>query len=198
MLENNPSEVELKTGSSNTSSTKDVLNEFKPTARHLKTALMSYFRYRRQFVAGDEVESGAEGETCDVLVLDKEGYAIDIEVKISKGDLWQGEAKKKKHSVYLSASLGGPTNTANLFYICVPTLLVEDAKKWVKETNSKYGVIEFLTAAYPPYGRGWEHLVKIRKQAKMLHDKINVKWNRVLLRRLSSCVTTMYQGKFNV
>jgi len=171
---------------------------FKPGARHLKTALMSYFRFRRQYVAADECDCGCANETCDVLVLDKEGYAIDVEVKISKADLWTGEGRKKKHGIYKSSSENGPTNTPNFFYVCVPSELIDEAKKWVKEINPKYGIIEFLTSSYPPYGRGWEHMTSIRKQAKILHDKINVKWNRILLKRLSSAMCGVYQNQCSV
>ena len=144
-------------------------------------------------MAADEVDCGTEGESCDILVLDKEGFAYDIEVKISKADLWTGEGKKKKHEVYKRSSEGGATNTPNFFYICVPSVLVDEAKKWVKEKNPKYGIIEFTSGWMS--GRGWERLTCIRKKAKLLHDKINVKWNRILLRRLSSTVATVYQDR---
>lgn len=170
-------------------------SKFKPTSEHLKTALLSYFRFRRQMLAGDEVKSGADWETCDVMVIDKNGYSSDIEVKISKGDLWQGEAKKQKHTIYKSSSLDQAAKTVNYFYICVPSLLMEEAKLWVKEINPRYGIIEFLTSKYPPYGRGWEKMVAIRKQAKILHDKINPKWSHILLRRLSSARAMEFQSR---
>lgn len=141
------------------------------------------------------MKCGAAWETCDILVLDKKGYAIDIEVKLSKQDLWQGEAKKKKHQVYLDSCSPKITQTPNFFYVCVPTALVEEAKSWVGQGNPRYGVIEFCTNTYPWFGRGWEHGVCIRKQAKALHLRILAKWSTVLLRRLSSTVATMYQTR---
>ena len=160
---------------------------------HLKTALLSYFRYRRQWVCGDEVDCGTANESCDVLVLDNDGFATDIEVKINKADLWTGEGKKQKHSIYKLSSEGGATNTPNFFYICVPSILLDEAKKWVAATNPKYGIIEF-TNGYMG-GRGWERLTRICKRPKLLHDKINVKWNRILLRRLSSAMCVVYQDR---
>jgi hypothetical protein len=160
---------------------------FKPTAKHLKTALMSYFRYKRQFVAGDEVRD------CDVVAIDKKQMVYDIEVKISKSDLWQGEAKKGKHKNYVEHT--GKWFTPNFFYVCVPTELVEEAEKWVTKTNKNYGVIEFITNIYPnkTSRRFWEELVVIRRRAKPLTDNIKAKWSEALVRRLSSALTTRYQ-----
>jgi len=157
---------------------------------HLKTALMSYFRYKRQFCCGDEVRD------CDVVVIDKEGWVYDIEVKISKADLWTGEAKKSKHKEYIEQI--GRWTTPNYFYVCVPTVLLEEAKKWVKTVNPNYGIIEFtsenFTSKYHS-NRYWEQSTYIRKKAKPLHNRVITRWQEVLLRRLSSAMTTVYQSR---
>ena len=76
------------------------------------------------------------------MAISKNDIIIEVEVKITKSDLWKGEAKKPKHKFYKN-----PNNhyyhVPNKFYICVPTILIEEAKKWVEATNNKYGIINY-------------------------------------------------------
>ena len=163
----------------------------KPTSLHLKTALLSYFRYKRQWLAGEEVDD------CDVLVIDKKGLVYDIEVKISKSDLWQGEAKKRKHKDYLTPGVSRFIRYPNYFYICVPSELIEEALKWVEVNNPKYGVIEFNTWAFNQKHnttRYWEDITHIKRKAKALDCVIRPKWAYILARRLSSAVCVFKQG----
>ncbi len=106
---------------------------------HIKEALMHYFRYKRGFVCSDEVRSG---KFIGDLVVDTGKYTIEIEVKTSKGDLVQGEAKKmtgwrgrgkNKHDEW-------STKRTNKFALCVPKELKEVAEEWIAKTNKKYGL----------------------------------------------------------
>ncbi|KKM06033.1 hypothetical protein LCGC14_1748160, partial [marine sediment metagenome] len=100
----------------------------------IKHAVMSYFRFTRQCLCASECLNN------DVMIITKGGITIDVEIKINKYDLWKGEARKLKHRGYKSKYF----NTdyyANKFYICVPTNLLDEAEKWVKTTNNKYGII---------------------------------------------------------
>ena len=64
------------------------------TAFEIKFALLSYFRFKRQWVCVDECMN------ADV-VADTGKQIIEVEVKVSKSDLMQGEAKKEwKHDNY--------------------------------------------------------------------------------------------------
>lgn len=109
----------------------------KITALKIKHALMSYFRFRRQWLCASECLC------ADVLAItDKD--IIEVEIKISKSDLWHGEAKKNKHNYYKNENPSWfDRYHANKFYVCVPKNLLEEAKKWVEATNKKYGVIEY-------------------------------------------------------
>jgi hypothetical protein len=120
----------------------------------------------------------------------------DIEVKISKSDLWQGEAKKRKHKDYLTPGASRFVRYPNFFYLCVPTALLEEAQKWVLTTNPKYGIIEFRSADYPTNPRNtkfWEELTSIKRKAKPLDAVIRPKWRDILIRRLSSAVCVFKQ-----
>lgn len=108
------------------------------TSLQIKYALMYYFRFKRQWLCASECNDN------DVMAItDKD--IIDVEIKISKYDLWKGEAKKSKHKFY--SDIENPyweyrrRLMPNRFYICVPLDLEDEAKKWVEEINPKYGII---------------------------------------------------------
>ena len=106
----------------------------KTTALDIKHALMGYFRFKRQWICASECLNG------DVMAItDKD--IIEVEIKISKSDLWRGEAQKYKHRVYKNQPEWFRLYHANRFYMCVPFDLEEEAIKWVTETNKKYGII---------------------------------------------------------
>ena len=104
------------------------------TALDIKHALMWYFRFKRQWICASECLDN------DVMAITNKDI-IDVEVKINKYDLWNGEAKKSKHRLYKNAPNWFHLYHGNRFYICVPVYLEEEAKKWVEETNKKYGII---------------------------------------------------------
>ena len=114
-------------------------------------------------------------ELADVVVSTGDSI-IEIEIKVSKQDLIKGEARKKKHGKEDSARV------VNKFFVCVPTELVEVAKKWVEEVNPKYGIIEFITERAKEKwscrkARKYIHIVKNAKvlqpkHKKMIEDKI--------------------------
>ncbi len=136
----------------------------KPNSEIIKTALMSYFRFKRQWVCGTEVRVGIIGETADVMV-DTGTEIREIEIKTSKQDLWQGEKRKRKHYWYAKE---GRDKGVNSFYICVPTELLDEAKKWVEETNPKYGIIEFDTVYLQKDHFRFEEALSFIKKAKTI------------------------------
>lgn len=106
---------------------------------HIKEGLMHYFRFKRGWVCADEVCSGA---FIGDIVVDTGKYTIEVEVKISKGDLVQGEARKNlggknnlknKHDKW-------PDQRTNKFALCVPESLKDVALEWIDKTNKKYGL----------------------------------------------------------
>lgn len=127
----------------------------KITSKQIKTALYWYFRFERQWLCADEVYG------WDMLV-DTGRETIEVEIKVSKSDLWHGEAKKKKHDAGGNYANGVSRFCPNKFYVCVPTRLVEEARKWVEAVNPKYGVLEFYEESFL--------MVGVRKSALRLHD----------------------------
>ena len=69
----------------------NVSDKYKTTSLHLKAALLSYGRLKKQFIVADEV--GVCKTNADIMV-DTGGFLIEVEVKTSKSDLVQGEKKK--------------------------------------------------------------------------------------------------------
>ena len=135
-----------------------------PNSEIIKTSLMAYFRYKRQWICATEVLVGIIGETADVMV-DTGQDIREIEIKCSKQDLWQGEKRKRKHHWYAKDNRDKGVNS---FYICVPTKLLIEAEKWVKETNSKYGIIEFSTNYLQQPHFRFEEALNFIKRAKSI------------------------------
>jgi len=133
----------------------------------IKTALMRYFRWQRQFICAEEV--GLGGGWADILA-DTGEQIYEVEVKVSKADL-KNESKKRKHNKDWG-------HKANKFYICVPEYLIKDALKWVNKTDKRYGVIEYRDL----------YNVYVIKKAKLLHDKYNPEIKDIINRRLSTMV----------
>ena len=121
------------------------------TSLDIKFALLWYFRFRRQWICATEFQA------WDVVAFTNKSF-IEVEVKISKSDLWYGEAKKDKHSQYQKGLY--PFSIPNKFYICVPEVLLDEARKWVEATNPNYGIIIY---------QGHYNVI-IGKKAKMLKD----------------------------
>jgi hypothetical protein len=153
---------------------------------HIKHALMTYFRFERQMLCATEYRN------ADVFVLDGE-IGIEIEVKISKSDLWNGEKKKGKHrdggAVWGSMWCQLP----NKFYICVPSILVDEAERWAEETNPRYGVIKYCHDDPDYRGRA----IEILKSAKMLHDKKQDSYHDLAMRVCSENIRLIKKCEMN-
>jgi len=169
----------------------------KITADIIKTAVLSYYRYQRQMICTDECWCGISGETCDVLV-DSGKYFYDIEIKINKYDLWKGEAKKRKHYIYNRAIISDHLHHPNYFLICVPSSLINEAQKWVQETNTNYGIIEFSEDLWNRMGKAkcfwrFEDLIRIKRNPKKLRENRGTRLSEALVKRLCSAYTTLRQ-----
>lgn len=126
-------------------------------ALEIKHAVMYYFRFKRQWICGSECFDN------DVMVFTGK-MVLEIEVKVSKSDLWHGEAKKSKHGSYKLVTGFNVGWIPNKFYIAVPETLSQEAEKWVEATNSKYGIL-----ICSPYCRGYPLDIIISRTAKLLH-----------------------------
>ena len=140
------------------------------TSLQIKHALLSYFRFKRQYICASECMDN------DVMVITNKGI-IEVEVKVNKYDLWKGEAKKTKHKSYTNLL---NSNIPNRFYICVSEELKEEAIKWVESVNKKYGIILCSKRSYFPY------LTSIIKRAMPLHNKPSEYLKKRIMMRVCS------------
>lgn len=68
----------------------------------------------------------------------------EVEIKVSKYDLWNGEEKKDKHVKF--KDLSDPMKKIassfkpSKFSVCVPKELESEAMKWAESVNDRYGV----------------------------------------------------------
>ena len=144
----------------------------KITSLEIKHAVMEYFRFKRQWICASECMDN------DVMAI-TDKYNIEVEIKITKYDLWKGEARKSKHKQYASISTtrnyGFSSYVPNKFYICIPENLKEEAIKWVQEINPKYGIIEYK----------WGN-VYIIKKAQILRKEFNKIFEKAIMMRVCS------------
>lgn len=154
---------------------------------NIRTILMYYYRFKRQFPCVGEVKTDY-GELADVLVMTKK-HMIEIEIKTCKYDLIKGEARKKKHKKEDCKRI------INKYFICVPTELVEDAKKWIQETNVKYGLIEFRSKICKRDFWKYEDAIHFISNAQILQKTYQPILKQKLIKRLSSALVNEYIGK---
>ena len=142
------------------------------TSLEIKHALMWYFRFKRQWLCATEC-------LCNDVMAITDKDIIEVEIKINKYDLWKGEAKKDKHEKFRNPFYSNRLSSeANRFYICVPISLREEAEKWVKATNDKYGIIE--------YNHDIGNAIFISKTARTLHDKTTEGLKESIMMRVCS------------
>jgi len=139
----------------------------------IKYWLMSYFRFTRQWNCADEARNC--GYLADVLV-DTGKDTIDVEIKVTKSDLWYGENKKGKH-------ISWSHHMTNKFALCVPEELIETAKEWIKEVNPKYGLYMYQSDTCG------QNIITIITP-KRLHDNYNERYKEVISKRLCSALIT--------
>lgn len=139
------------------------------TSLEIKHALLSHYRFKRQYICASECMDN------DVMVIANKGI-IEIEVKVNKYDLWKGEAKKSKHRWYKGTNY--QSFIPNLFYVCVPKELEEEAVKWTESMNNKYGVLGCHERTFFPY------LIYTIKRAKKLHNNFNKNLEHSIMRRV--------------
>lgn len=154
-------------------------------SKHLKIALMSYFRFKKQCVCADEVSGVVRGH-ADILV-DTQSEIIEVEVKVSRSDL-SNESKKPKHQRIKEIEINKNYSnwTPNRFYLCVPKNLEEDAKIWIQQINFKYGLLIYREG-YP-----WEDRILCVRKAQLLKESYNKGAFNIIVRRLCSSVINAY------
>ncbi len=168
--------------------------KYKVTAFDLKLALLQYYRFKRGCIIIDEFQ-GAD------VIVDTGKEIIEVETKITKNDLINGEKKKhRKHDNYLK-QYSRWSKSPNKFLFCVPSKLANAALLFVAEINPKYGVIEFDTDRFlrcgleSTYYQHGDFLV-MRRSAKAMHDDYSEKTKFAIAKRCSSKLCKMQSDLF--
>jgi len=94
----------------------------------MEIALMSFFNPFQNIIVTNL--RAITGHECDILILNKNNYATEIEIKISKSDLLAD--KKKLHGHY--------SNHIARFYFAVPKKLVDIALCEIPERAGLYSI----------------------------------------------------------
>lgn len=151
----------------------------------IKCALMSYFRFKRQWLCVDEAYNGLGGQ-ADILV--DTGLEIhEVEVKVTKYDLEKLEIRKYKHSTIKNKTwtTWQKDNEPNKFSLCVPIELQERARDWINKVNKQYGLIVYQSnfgIQTSPYN------ITIIKSAKSFKKGYSEKRREAICMRLCSAL----------
>lgn len=114
----------------------------KITADSIKASVASYWRYIRQYPlvaleANCQLEAFNDGGQADVLAVTKDRHLIEVEVKLSIGDL-RRDKNKLKHRSFRDNLVKYPTR---LFYFAVPRELANKVKLLCDQLYPYAGVI---------------------------------------------------------
>ena len=93
----------------------------KITTTEIETRVAGYFDYRKNIIVPN-VSWGANLHECDLLVIRDSGYAIEVEIKISKSDLRADAKKRHQHK----------SNRIKELYFAIPDYL-EDCIEYIPE-----------------------------------------------------------------
>lgn len=179
------------------------MGKYKVDSFDLKLALLNYYRNQRNSLCVDEFE-GAD------IFVDTGKEFIEVEVKITKSDLINGERKKvAKHRRYADGTPGGKYiwgqwYRPNKFLFCVPERLVDTALGFAAEINPKYGVIGFDVDTFGKEIQGgkvyWNSnncFLRIAKSAKNIHGKYNEKLRWYIAKRASAKMVRLMEQRFD-
>lgn len=168
----------------------------KVTSDHLKTALLSYLRFKRGYSL---VATEVGMYSADVCALHlKKNQFIEVEVKISKSDL-VADFKKPKHQQYLNTwkaykakrTFNVEKNyrtlwTPHIFYFLVTDDMEEYAKNAVE--GLPYGVITYNKDLHV------SNCIAIKKRGNLIHKTdVNGHLYEDFVRRMSSEICNAYQ-----
>lgn len=167
----------------------------KVTSFELKLALLEYFRFERQWTAVDEFMQ------ADVIA-DTGKKVIEVEVKVAKNDLRNGEKYKMlKHQAYTKGRAYRRCHP-NEYYFCVPYTLMADAVLVVEKMNPKYGIIIFDTEKLlADLKRGYCHAqlsdyLCVVRRARKLHKGYPESQVTRIAKRCSAKLITQMQAKY--
>jgi len=160
------------------------------TSTHLKSAVLSHYRFNEHFVVATEVDYGKIGGIADVMV-DTGSLIYEVEIKISKQDLLSHELKKEKHT-YMLDPYSYIDYLPNKFYLCVPHSMLQEANDFIYDVNPMYGLLEYIEGAEYKITR---ERVKLIKQAGIIHPQYNLGIHNDILQRLSSELCSIYEKK---
>jgi len=123
------------------------------TTLEMEIALMKFFDTSKNLIVPN-VSWGLGLNECDLLILNKSGYATEIEIKVSKADLIRDRQKKHEH------------NRANVlvkdFYFAVPYDLIADALSVMPKRAGLYGVKKY----YDPSDKHQYYDIRMIDKAK--------------------------------
>jgi len=113
------------------------MNKFdKITTLEIEKRLAGYFDYRQNVIVPN-ISWGVNLHECDLLIIRKSGYGIEVEIKISRSDL---KADLKKHHNHIDRA-----NRISELYFAIPDYLKdsiefipEDAGILILERNKYY------------------------------------------------------------
>ena len=109
---------------------------------YMEIALASYFGIRQNLIVPN-VSWGMDSHECDLFVLTPSGCGWEIEIKISKSDLFAD--KNKRH--------GHHSSKIKFLYFAIPDYL----KKYINEIPERAGIIVVSQTRHGRIGHTYEY-----------------------------------------
>lgn len=110
----------------------------KITTAEIEVRVAGYFGYRQNIIVPN-ISWGVNLHECDLLIVRKSGYGIEVEIKVSKSDLIADAKKPHQHQDRL--------NRLSELYFAIPDY-IQDCIEYIPEragvlvlTRTEYGLI---------------------------------------------------------
>lgn len=147
----------------------------------IEIALMNEFGVRRNMILPN-ASWGLGLHECDLLIIRKSGYAVEIEIKTNKYDLINDKKKKHGHRSYKIRQL----------YFAIPTELMP----YIEHIPERAGIIEIQEGdtSYKPYKCVFHRKAKINGSYKFT-DKELIKAGHLGMMRILGLKETIRDYK---
>ena len=123
------------------------------TTKGMELIVARYFKPRRNLICPNIHWGMGINHECDIFVLKKSGYAYEVEIKVSRGDLKKDLKKKRGHK----------SNKIKKLYFAIPEELLRSKELIPKRAGilavGKYGKVTEIRKA------------QVNKEAVKLSDK---------------------------
>ncbi|MGB1373804.1 MAG: MmcB family DNA repair protein [Aequoribacter sp.] len=132
----------------------------------MEAILATHFNYVQNIIVPN-VQWGMGVHECDLFILRPSGYAVEVEIKVSKSDLIKDKEKWHEHRSYKIKEL----------WFAIP----EKLEPYIEHIPERAGI-----AIVRPYPNGWGRVERVRQPTKNKNAHKHTEKEAAKLARLGS------------